>query len=126
MKSAYVELRKAPELSALNRASHQTDPLLYFPLAINTKCGSGPVPVRDDFAVNGRHGRQFWVHAQSGPNGLSYLSGKPDTNRLSETILICRVAAQCFQDPVQAGLRPSKWRCAGRARRSIGVKVSAS
>lgn len=85
---------------------------------MNARIGSGPAPVRDDFAVNGRHGRQFWVHAQSGPNGLSYLSGKPDTNRLSETILICRVAAQCFQDPVQAGLRPSEWRCAGRARRS--------
>jgi hypothetical protein len=38
--------------------------------ARNTKCGSGSVPVRDDFAVNGRHGRQFWAHAQSGPNGL--------------------------------------------------------
>ena len=46
------------------------------------------------------------------------LSGKPDTNRLSETVLICRVAARRFHDPVQAGLQPSKWRCAGRARRS--------
>jgi hypothetical protein len=84
VKSGYVELTKAPELSALNRASHQTDPLLYFPLAINAKCGSGSVSRPYDFAVNRRHGRQFWVHAQSGPNGLSYLSGKPDTNRLSE------------------------------------------
>ena len=53
----------------------------YFPLCEKYK-SAVVVPVRDDFAVNGRHGRQFWVHAQSGPNGLSYLSGKPDNQLL--------------------------------------------